>query len=283
MKWLYLFSLCVVLVASENPLENRGLDNPDLFEGDMVLTPDQRMAAELGLDVAPVGRAATKGRQWPSGVMIYAIDGSLSRNGRAMRAIKEGMMEWTRKTCIRFQKRKREGAYAYFKLGSGCSSFVGRTGRRQDINLASGCWTKAVVAHEIGHALGFFHEQSRPDRDKFVTILWGNIQENAKHNFNKYGRGTIDSLGTPYDYGSLMHYGSRDFSKNGKPTIVPKRKGVTIGQRRGISPIDARQMNLLYRAQCRRRGRREQMPLLDESLRDLPMPESDQPEDLQTV
>ena len=43
----------------------------------MILTPDQRMAAELGLDVAPVGRAATKGRQWPRGVMIYAIDGSL--------------------------------------------------------------------------------------------------------------------------------------------------------------------------------------------------------------
>ena len=53
------------------------MDNPDLFEGDMILTPDQRMAAELGLDVAPVGRAATKGRQWTRGVMIYTIDSSL--------------------------------------------------------------------------------------------------------------------------------------------------------------------------------------------------------------
>jgi len=55
------------------------LDNPDLFEGDMILTPDQRMAAELGLDVAPIGRAATRGRQWPHGVMIYAIDGRLDK------------------------------------------------------------------------------------------------------------------------------------------------------------------------------------------------------------
>lgn len=31
-----------------------------------------------------------------------------------------------------------------------CASHVGRTGRRQDINLGRGCWTKGVVAHEIG-------------------------------------------------------------------------------------------------------------------------------------
>jgi len=283
MKWLYLFSLCVALVASKNPDENRDMDNPDLFEGDMILTPDQRMAAELGLDVAPIGRAAIKGRQWPRGVMIYAIDRGLARDRRAMWAIKEGMKEWTRKTCIRFKKRKREKAYAYFKPGGGCSSYVGRTGRRQDITLARGCWTRGIVAHEIGHALGFFHEQSRTDRDRFVRILWQNIIPRFKNNFKRYGRGTIDSLGTPYDYGSVMHYGTTAFSKNRKPTILPKRKGVRIGQRRGISRTDARQMNLLYRAQCRRRGRREQIPLLDESLQDLPMPESEQPEDLQAV
>ena len=49
----------------------------------------------------------------------------------------------------------------------------------------------------------------------------------AKHNFNKYGRQTIDSLGTKYDYGSVMHYGSKAFSKNKQPTIVAKQTGVS--------------------------------------------------------
>ena len=59
-------------------VENEGVYDPDLFEGDMILTPDQRMAAELGLDVDnPLGRGATIGRQWPRGDLVYVIDSSL--------------------------------------------------------------------------------------------------------------------------------------------------------------------------------------------------------------
>ena len=47
-------------------------------------------------------------------------------------------------------------------------------------------------------------------------------------NFNKYDRSKIDSLGTPYDYNSVMHYDSKAFSKNGRPTIVAKKTGVSM-------------------------------------------------------
>jgi hypothetical protein len=48
-----------------------------------------------------------------------------------------------------------------------------------------------------------------------------------RHNFNKYTRSQIDSLNIPYDYGSIMHYGKRAFSNNGRDTIVPKKAGVS--------------------------------------------------------
>ncbi|KAJ7393137.1 hypothetical protein OS493_008438 [Desmophyllum pertusum] len=253
MKSLFVFLwIGAVLVTSENPEENGG---PDTYEGDMILTADQRMAAELGLDVDnPLGRGSTKNRQWPSGVIPYEFDPSLSGTERARINILSGMEEWTTKTCIRFKKRTNEKDYIYFQPGGGCSSRVGRSGGRQPITLAAGCWYRGIVAHEIGHALGFYHEQSRPDRDDFVTIEWDNIIEDMKFNFNKYKRDTIDSLGTTYDYFSVMHYGNTAFSKNGKPTIVAKKPGVTFGQRTAISSTDAKQMNLLYKEQCRAPG-----------------------------
>ena len=64
-----------------------------------------------------------------------------------------------------------------------------------------------VVLHEMAHAIGIIHEQSQPNRDSFVEILWNNIQSGMTHNFDI--RSGVDAEGTPYDYRSVMHYGRR--------------------------------------------------------------------------
>ena len=100
--------------------------------------------------------------------------------------------------------------------GGGCgSSYVGRQTKmfRQKLELNSDCFTRKTIVHEFIHALGFTHEQNRPDRDKYVTINYGNIMAGQSPNFDK-GALYSETYGVPYEPKSVMHYPSTAFSKN---------------------------------------------------------------------
>ncbi|XP_063889699.1 zinc metalloproteinase nas-4-like [Scylla paramamosain] len=106
----------------------------------------------------------------------------------------------------------------------GCYSSIGRQGGMQVINYAQWCLNKhGSVLHEMLHALGFHHEQSRYDRDNYVTILWDNIKIKAKANFKKYSDVVVSGFREEYNYASVMHYSSFAFTKNKKKTIVTKK------------------------------------------------------------
>ncbi|KAI4830419.1 hypothetical protein KUCAC02_002049 [Chaenocephalus aceratus] len=110
-----------------------------------------------------------------------------------------------------------------------------------------GCVHHGTVQHEINHALGFHHEQTRSDRDSYVRINWQNINPQMAYNFKRHD---TNNLNTPYDYGSIMHYGRTAFSIQwGKDSMTPiPNPNVQIGQRRGLSRGDIVRINKLY--QC---------------------------------
>lgn len=111
--------------------------------------------------------------------------------------------------------------------GGGCWSYVGRYPDifGQELSLDDGCIYKDTIQHEFLHALGFEHEQSRPDRDDYVTILYENIIPGKEHNFDKSTY--VDSLGSPYDYKSVMHYDEYAFSVNDQKTIDTRGNELT--------------------------------------------------------
>jgi hypothetical protein len=65
-------------------------------------------------------------------------------------------------------------------------------------------------------------------------------------NFDKYSIETEIVFNNDYDYYSVMHYEPTAFGKEGKITIIPKVKGVKIGQREGFSHIDIYTINKYY-------------------------------------
>lgn len=80
-----------------------------------------------------------------------------------------------------------------------------------------------------------------------------NVLEGQKHNFNRYSKNIVNSLGEAYDYSSIMHYGPNTFSNDSKKeTIIPLEGNVRIGQRERLSASDKRQTNKLY--QCAKCG-----------------------------
>ena len=99
---------------------------------------------------------------------------------------------------------------------------VGRRGGRQTLSLASGgCYRAGTIAHEFIHALGFHHEQNRPDREKYVKINFNNIKPGNEYNF--YPKRSTTTFGVPYDGKSIMHYRSTDFSKNGRLLTIESK------------------------------------------------------------
>ncbi|EYC02614.1 hypothetical protein Y032_0099g3207 [Ancylostoma ceylanicum] len=159
-------------------------------------------------------RNASNENLWVDGVK-YVFDPNASQK------LKDGFTlavnAWQKDTCINFtlvQTREEVKGEDYLYVTTdetdpkGCLSHVGKLGGYQPIFLGDGCESFPHAAHEVGHALGMYHTQTRHDRDKYIHLKDDNIEEEYKEQYLKLTEEKNENYGFPYDYGSIMHYGS---------------------------------------------------------------------------
>ncbi|XP_035855086.1 high choriolytic enzyme 1-like [Sander lucioperca] len=231
------------LLEKANVNLGKNVDDPLVLFGDIAVPTDLQNADPCTARGC-LWRKATDGNVY----IPYRISNEYSTRERE--TIIQGLRSFAQCTCIRFTPlaNGQEDFVDIQSLG-GCFSYVGRRGNGQVVSLKrQGCVYEHIIQHELLHALGFNHEQSRSDRDQHVRIQLQNVEPGMEHNFDKV---ETRNLGTPYDYGSVMHYTRYAFSRNCQPTIVPiPDNNVAIGRATQMSPTDILRVNRLYN--CKR-------------------------------
>ena len=175
-------------------------------------------------------------------VVIYNISATFYEEDRSeeLSLIMRAMNNITASTegCIRFLQRANERDYIQISRGAACNSAVGRQGGKQIVTYARGCLEElGQIQHELLHALGFYHEHTRRDRDKYVWINWENLKPSVLKDFRIPT--DADDMGFQYDYESCTHYPMNAFPKKPDvPTMVAKKKGVHLGRRASMSRLD---------------------------------------------
>lgn len=223
---------------------------PGLMEGDMAMSSDTYDYWRVGLrwDIFP-------DRLWPNRTVPYVISPLYDTDSYI--TIYKAIRTINFMTCVKFVpwngKAKDFLLIWPIKFPKGCWSYVGKFGGAQIVSLQApdargpNCLGKEGRAiHELLHALGIFHEQSRADRDRFVDVHMENVIPEFRNNFDKQSLENT-TYKFEYDYDSIMHYGKSFFSSGkGRPTITPKTKGAKLGQREAMSKTDCLKVNDLY-------------------------------------
>ena len=236
----------IQFIAKDDTLTCKKINNEYVYQGDIILTEEQ-----LGIDsLKGAGIPLLAGYNlWPENTIYYTIDEKLKDDSR----ITDAISHWEKNTTIRFVKRTNEFNYVKFEWDAkGCNSNFGMIikkspyiGVPQKIRIADWGETGSVI-HEIGHTVGLIHEHSRSDRDKYIEVIFANVKENYKGQYNIWK----NSINTDsFDFNSIMLYPSKnDFAIDiEKPTMINKSTGKPFDpQRNYLTSSDIAIVKKLY-------------------------------------
>ncbi|XP_047136635.1 uncharacterized protein LOC100201110 isoform X1 [Hydra vulgaris] len=188
---------------------------------------------------------------WVNREIPYEITSSLTDSTATILA---SLKKISDVTCLSFpEKKSTDNNWIQFFRGQGCYSGIGRkywSQKETGISLGQNCVHPSIIVHEVLHAAGFYHEQSRFDRDSYVKIYTDRVIPSMLDNFDKTSEVDSNTMKTGYDLKSIMHYSQRSFAKapDGKNTIENKfDPNFELGNTE-LSNTDIKEINALY--QC---------------------------------
>ncbi|XP_065079738.1 astacin-like [Ochlerotatus camptorhynchus] len=235
----------------------RGVNKTRPFEAGMGYYHqyDIMLKEDLNENAVPLG--SNQNIRWPNAVVPYVITGSFSP--AEVQAIQWTINHYAVNTCIRFVPHTTESVYLRIDNSeSGCWSYVGRSTDNSYnlVNLQNpSCMETGTVAHEFMHALGFYHEFTRPDRDNWVKIDMKALdpqyqtQSFFDANFGKLSFAQTELYNIPYNYGSVMHYskwgGAVDYNRPVMNNLKPWPYA-DFGNDTGLSTTDVMAVNYMY-------------------------------------
>jgi hypothetical protein len=217
-----------------------------IFQGDIVLekveTIDpQRPLPSFGIDYSQYLWLKT-GNQYQIPYVIASGSGDLTNLNTAITQFNNTFSN------IQFVAYTGQTDYVSFyfdpnNLSGECEAIVGRAGGEQQVGGSAAC-VVGTILHEMGHTVGLWHEQSRPDRNTYVSVNYDNLIKGSISNFNQiYDNGQETTL---FDYASIMEYPAFSFSRNGGPAIESIPPGIPLSNYNGYTTADIDGIERLY-------------------------------------
>ncbi|HVK49164.1 MAG TPA: M12 family metallopeptidase [Pseudobacter sp.] len=264
-KMVYLLMACLLITAGklsaqqemirkkvqvgqhDKDFELRKVGNYFLLNGDIIMgddLPKTRSYVRTDARGLPLNF-------WPAGYIPVKISDDVIR-WDMYQTVVQALTTLNTRTNVRFKPYAGEADYIRIDMylddpNLGGFSAVGKQGGEQILFLNKNM-SETVVLHEMLHALGMWHEQSRADRDNYVVVNMSNVKDGYKHNFQLEPGIALGD----YDYGSIMHYEADAFAKSAdNPTIQCKKGPIVSNCKLGsdvLSAGDIAALNRLFSA-----------------------------------